>query len=45
MTNTNTGSLRLSNSGVTDIINIGGNYSQTGGTFYMAGTAGVTPGQ
>jgi len=40
MTNTNTGSLRLSNSGVTDIINIGGNYSQTGGTFYMAGTAG-----
>ena len=41
MTNTNSGSLRLSNSGVTDILNVGGNYSQTGGTFYMAGTAGA----
>ncbi|HRZ32846.1 MAG TPA: hypothetical protein P5188_11095, partial [Flavobacterium sp.] len=40
VTNTNTGSLRLSNSGVTDILEVGGNYSQTGGTFYMGGTTG-----
>lgn len=39
VTNTNSGSLRLSNSGVTETLNVGGNFIQTGGTFYIAGTS------
>lgn len=35
---TNTGSLRLSNGNVTETLNVGGNFVQTGGTFYIAGT-------
>src|SRR6218665_3874891 len=42
VTATNTGSLRLSNSGVTETLNIGGNYIQTGGEFYISGSGNNT---
>jgi len=37
--NTNTGSLRLSNGGVTATLAIGVDFIQTGGTFYISGTS------
>jgi hypothetical protein len=38
MQNTNSGSVRLFNGGGSYALNISGNYSQTGGTFYVFGT-------
>ena len=38
ITNTNTGSLRLANGSVTGTLNVGGNFNQSAGTFYICGT-------
>ncbi len=40
ITATNSGSVRLSNSGVNETINIGGSLSQSNGEFYIGGTGG-----
>lgn len=40
VSSTGSGSLRLSNSGASDVLTVGGNFSQTGGTFYIGGTLG-----
>jgi hypothetical protein len=41
ITNTGSGSVRLSNSGVTATLELTGNFSQTGGEFYVGGTGGT----
>ena len=41
ISNTGSGSVRLSNSGVTSSINISGNLSQSQGEFYIGGTGGT----
>jgi hypothetical protein len=40
ITNTGSGSVRLSNSGVTATLELTGNFSQTAGEFYIGGTGG-----